>query len=193
MIRLYLSLLVFLGALVFAALASATTPERQPEYSLLNVISPGGGFVCGEPDYDLLFTLGEPVVGASLYADSLLLWSGFVPIRCTCTLCPGVTRVADPVPEGNPLARLYLVGPNPATRIVRIMCELPDGESTHLAVYDALGRQVRVIHEGPLPAGAHEMHWDGRNDSGTRVAAGVYYARFAAGSTVLTEKVVFVR
>jgi flagellar hook assembly protein FlgD len=101
--------------------------------------------------------------------------------------------VGDPVPESIPLARLYLVGPNPATRTVRIMCELPEGKSALLAVYDALGRQVRVLNDGPLPAGAHEMHWDGRNHSGTRVAAGVYYVRFAAGSTVLTERVVVVR
>jgi len=193
MTRLCLSSFILLCTLMFAAPAATTTPERQSGYSLIDVISLSGGFVCGNPDYDLLFTMGEPAVGASLSADSLLLWSGFVPFRCTCALCPGITGIGTPRPSRPQGMHLYLAGPNPSTQMVRMLCELPDGAIARLAVYDALGRRVRLLHEGPFPSSPHEIRWDGYNSSGTRVPAGVYYARLTSGSIVVTERFVIVR
>ena len=50
-----------------------------------------------------------------------------------------------------------------------------------LRVYDLLGRPVRTLWDGPRPSGTHRLGWDGRNDAGQTVAAGVYFARLEAG------------
>jgi hypothetical protein len=41
-----------------------------------------------------------------------------------------------------------------------------------------------------LPAGDHAAIWDGRDDRGSRVAGGTYFARLQAGGEVQTRKVV---
>jgi flagellar hook assembly protein FlgD len=46
-------------------------------------------------------------------------------------------------------------------------------------VLDATGRRVRSVLDGWLPAGRHEITWDGRGEAGARVAAGVYFMRIA--------------
>ena len=49
-----------------------------------------------------------------------------------------------------------------------------------LRVYDATGRQVRLLMDSVLEAGEHTAPWDGRNDRGETVGSGVYFCRLDA-------------
>jgi flagellar hook assembly protein FlgD len=60
----------------------------------------------------------------------------------------------------------------------------------HLAVYDLLGRRVRLIAEGALEPGAHDWDWRGTNDAGTRVHAGLYHVRAVVDGVAATRSVV---
>jgi hypothetical protein len=65
--------------------------------------------------------------------------------------------------------------PNPFNPSTVIPFTLARGESVNLAIYDLRGRVVRrLVDGGTLPAGSHEVAWDGRGDDGRSVAAGVY-------------------
>jgi len=44
-------------------------------------------------------------------------------------------------------------------------------------VFSVQGRLVRKLVDGPQTAGTHTTAWDGRDDSGARAAAGIYYYR----------------
>ncbi|HMB71697.1 MAG TPA: FlgD immunoglobulin-like domain containing protein [bacterium] len=46
-------------------------------------------------------------------------------------------------------------------------------------VYDVQGRRVRTLLDGPMTRGTHVVGWDSRDESGVRVAAGVYFARYS--------------
>jgi hypothetical protein len=52
---------------------------------------------------------------------------------------------------------------------------------------------VRLLTRGARPAGAYEARWDGRNDAGGSVAAGVYVAELRVSTRILREKVVLTR
>ncbi|MEK9136454.1 MAG: FlgD immunoglobulin-like domain containing protein, partial [Bacteroidota bacterium] len=60
-------------------------------------------------------------------------------------------------------------------------------------IYDILGRRVRALLNAPLPAGEHQVVWDGRNDHGDHVASGIYLYRITAGSFVSVKKMLMVR
>jgi len=45
-----------------------------------------------------------------------------------------------------------------------------------LRIYDPAGRLVRVLQDGRLQAGRHEIQWDGSDDRGVPAASGVYFA-----------------
>jgi len=46
---------------------------------------------------------------------------------------------------------------------------------------------------GTLDAGFHQVQWDGKDQRGSRVAAGMYLYRLQAGDAQLTRKLVVVR
>ncbi|MCH7638510.1 MAG: hypothetical protein IH855_03485 [Bacteroidetes bacterium] len=58
-----------------------------------------------------------------------------------------------------------------------INVSLPTSETIHLAVYDALGREVARLHDGPLPAGRRSFVIEG-----DRLPAGAYLVRAEGAS-----------
>jgi len=62
-----------------------------------------------------------------------------------------------------------------------------------LAVYNAAGQRVRTLADGPMEAGPHRIQWDGRNDAGRKVAAGVYICKAESGGWTSVRKLAVVR
>ncbi|GAB5537676.1 MAG: hypothetical protein Rubg2KO_39250 [Rubricoccaceae bacterium] len=62
--------------------------------------------------------------------------------------------------------------PNPTTGRATLAFGLAEATDVRLAVYDALGRQVAVLADGAMPAGRHELAFDG-----AALVAGTYLVR----------------
>jgi hypothetical protein len=60
-------------------------------------------------------------------------------------------------------------------------------------VYDASGRQVAAVLDGPFTAGTHGARWDGRTASGGRAPAGIYYVRLSLPGFTGARRVVMLR
>jgi hypothetical protein len=97
-------------------------------------------------------------------------------------------------PEVSP-ARIALSNhPNPFGFETGIRYQLPATAPVRLAIYDVSGRLVRTLLDGELgSAGAHEIAWNGRDDRGLPVAAGVYFARIVAAGAESTRKLALIR
>jgi hypothetical protein len=83
--------------------------------------------------------------------------------------------------------------PNPFLGSAEISLYLDSGRTGSLRVFDAQGRLVSRVFEGPLSAGAHGFEWNGRDDNGREVPSGVYFLRFDGGANTLSRKVVLLR
>jgi choice-of-anchor B domain-containing protein len=66
---------------------------------------------------------------------------------------------------------------NPATTIDLRIPELGTGSAVRVAIYDAAGRLVRTLNNGPLTPGAHRLTWNGADDAGSPSASGSYFLR----------------
>jgi hypothetical protein len=77
---------------------------------------------------------------------------------------------AEPVP-GAGAGPALSVAPNPVTSAAAVTLSLARPSPVRLAVYDVLGREVAVLHDGPLGAGAHTL------TLGAVLPAGVYVVR----------------
>ena len=82
--------------------------------------------------------------------------------------------------------------PNPFAGSAVLRFALPKGQLVRLQILDAQGRRVRQLANHSLPAGAHALEWDGRNEAGTRVGAGVYFYQFVAGEHRVNGRVALV-
>ena len=87
-----------------------------------------------------------------------------------------------------PTTHLAANYPNPFRKQTTIAFEVPTTQSTRLAVYDVLGREVAVLVDGLMPAGTHRVHFDGET-----LAAGVYFCRIRTGAFVETREMMVIR
>lgn len=83
--------------------------------------------------------------------------------------------------------------PNPFNPATQIAFSIPAQLNVRLTVYNMLGQQVKQLVDGSLPAGSHEVTWDGQNDNGTLASSGVYFYRLTAGKSNLTRKMVMLK
>lgn len=82
------------------------------------------------------------------------------------------------------------VSPNPASNQIAIRFELPAPERVCVNIYDAAGHRVRCLSDGILGSGAQDLIWDGCEDKGRLVPAGVYFIRVETARCVRTGRIV---
>lgn len=109
--------------------------------------------------------------------DDLEIWSLAAPVA---------------VPGGDAFAGLTPLAPvtNPFRSAAMLRFELDRDTRVTLEVFDTTGRRVAVLEDGPLTAGRHLRRWDGRDDAGRSLAAGIYLARLRTPDSTETVKLV---
>ncbi|NQV15832.1 T9SS type A sorting domain-containing protein [bacterium] len=88
---------------------------------------------------------------------------------------------------------LYPPFPNPFNPSTSIMYNLPERSNVTLSVFDITGRNIRTIVSESKPAGHYESQWNGTDDEGQQVPAGMYFARLEAGDYSSVIKMVYLR
>jgi len=115
---------------------------------------------------------------------------GFITAKCRQTniVLEHSTRLLAPA--------VLNVGPVPFTDRLSISLSrlTKTSGNVNLRIYDASGRSVRSLPDKgmPLRAGG-EVTWDGKDDRGRELAAGVYFCLLKDDEKILTRKVVLVR
>ena len=83
--------------------------------------------------------------------------------------------------------------PTPFNAEVTIPFTTAAAGSVRLAVYNLMGQSIRVLVDGWMEAGLHQVRWDGRTDAGAEAASGVYWAVLHTGDVVQTAKLALIR
>lgn len=69
--------------------------------------------------------------------------------------------------------------PNPTRAGTVVRLDVPVSSRVELDVFDINGRHIRELFQNAVPGSRSQVHWDGRNNSGEPVAAGVYLVKLA--------------
>ncbi len=103
-------------------------------------------------------------------------------------------------PNGESLPEEFVLhqnSPNPFNPNTHISFSLPvNGRSIHhviVRVFNLLGQEVKLLYNGDLPPGPHEVEWDGTNQTGDRVAAGVYFYKLDIENESQCKKMVLLK
>jgi flagellar hook capping protein FlgD len=111
-------------------------------------------------------------------------WSGY--------LVPAAVGAVEPGESADKGMAMRAV-PNPALDRAAFRFHLHAPGAVVLAVFGVDGRHVRTLHEGVLAQGDHAFTWDGLDDSGHRVPAGLYYAQLASGQGQEVKRLTLIR
>lgn len=94
--------------------------------------------------------------------------------------------------DGTPDVTLW-IGPNPAAGAVRIRFSLPTNSLVSLAIFDCRGREIVELAREYLPAGTHQLQWEGQGRQGLRLPSGVYVCRLQTSRVARSAKFVLWR
>lgn len=160
-----------LGSITLTGSAESLEPG---EHTLVNLLDPGDTLdVTVTPTYEIG---GLNLAGRAVAIYELADTTG--------------TDSGDEPRLGLHLDQSY---PNPFTPSTTIRYALPGRSHVKLAIYDVAGREVTVLEDDVMSGGPHEVSWNGTDESGTPLAAGMYFVRLDAGDETRTSKVMLVK
>ncbi|MCY3737216.1 MAG: T9SS type A sorting domain-containing protein [Gemmatimonadaceae bacterium] len=103
-------------------------------------------------------------------------------------------RVAAGTSAGRPAAlALESISPNPFNPSTTITFTLPEEGAARIEVHSITGQMVRVMSTEVLPAGRHQIEWDGHDADMREAASGVYLVVLIAGGARDYKKVTHLR
>jgi len=82
---------------------------------------------------------------------------------------------------------------NPTHGPTEFTLSLPTRQNAVVEALDVMGRRVRMLQSGELPAGRHTIAWDLIDDSGRTARPGVYFVRARLRGDDFVRRVVVVR
>lgn len=151
--------------------------------------------------------------GATLYNSSSDIGTGWKPLTVLIDDFDGDGReevLATFSNGGPPPYRTALIGdlsattgvqsisgvsvgqirPNPMSSGATVAYTLSSPEVVKLQVFDTAGRLVRTLENQRMATGQHQTSWNGRDDAGSAVAAGMYFIELDVAGKTTTRKLV---
>jgi hypothetical protein len=89
--------------------------------------------------------------------------------------------------------RILAVAPSLFNRNTVIYYQVPRDGNVELRIFDATGRMVRTLAAKNLKAGNYTAVWNGSDDTGRKVANGIYFVRLTTPETSVKVKTVLNR
>jgi hypothetical protein len=123
----------------------------------------------------------------------ILVGAGDGLVRLYEGINPNVSVAEGLVPEPGPVARLLGGSPNPFNPEVTVAFELSRPADCLLSVYDISGRRVAVLVDKFLPAGKHEVSWDGTDSASRPLSSGIFFVLLNAGGDSRSGKLVLLK
>ncbi|MGH1362963.1 MAG: FG-GAP-like repeat-containing protein [Calditrichia bacterium] len=83
--------------------------------------------------------------------------------------------------------------PNPFNPSTTIEYSLPRSSTVTLVIYNTAGQKIKTLVNAQQKAGSQMVDWDGTDDSGNRVASGIYLYRLKVEDNIFSRKMLLVR
>jgi len=85
----------------------------------------------------------------------------------------------------------FKVYPNPMSESTTIRFNLEKSAKVELKVYNMFGQVVKVLADGDLFEGEHQITWNGSNASGAKAPSGIYLCKFVKdGNTSNVQRII---
>ena len=106
---------------------------------------------------------------------------------------PAITGIRDD--KTNYPSAFELKGnyPNPFNAITTIRYTLIGSAHVSLKIYNLLGQEIKTLVDKTQDTGYHQVAWDGKNNSGSRISTGIYFYRLETDGMIQLRKLLLLR
>ena len=164
-----------LGKVIVPSGSTATYRYWKPYYYI-----EGFGVTFSQYTYRGIALVGIQLPDSTLYGNRVYL-------------NPTDTNESPPtslLPQTPQLKQNY---PNPFNPSTFVRYVLPEQSEVTLNIYNLDGELVKTLYTGILPAGSHQVMWDGTDQQHTPVASGLYFCRMQTKQNTQTIKMMLLR
>jgi len=156
----------------------------QPYFCRWQVIASGGGNMTGA--YRCGSTISQTAVG-KITISNLIAHIGFWIPEPQVGIREEEREIRfEPIRE----TKLYPPAPNPFSHKTTIRYTLAKEGKTIIEILDISGRRIRELLSTREKPGRYLITWDGRNNSGRKVASGIYLLRFITDDYWVNRKLI---
>ena len=89
--------------------------------------------------------------------------------------------------------RVYDAYPNPFNPVTTLRYQLPEANMVTVKIYDMAGREVKNLIGQQQSQGLHSIQWNGTNNLGKAVSAGIYLYQVQSGMYNQTNKMILLK
>jgi hypothetical protein len=89
--------------------------------------------------------------------------------------------------------KLYQNYPNPFKNATLIRYYIPEPNNVSIDVYNILGQRVATLENNFKMTGEYLISWDGKNMSGHKVSAGIYFVVLKCGKNIESKKILLIK
>jgi len=115
---------------------------------------------------------------------------GLIALQLKSGVPSGIANNTNQLPTKYNLKQNF---PNPFNPTTKINYELPQSSKVVLKIFDALGKEVRLLVNKDLSAGKYQVEWNGMDNNFRSVATGVYYYQLNVNGTSQTKKMLLLK
>ena len=87
------------------------------------------------------------------------------------------------------MMRVY-ENPSSVNSPINIVFEIPNDAYAHISISDIQGREVALIENRLFLTGSNTVIWDGHDNSGQSLSAGIYFIVIRSGGAEETVKII---
>ena len=93
--------------------------------------------------------------------------------------------------EINPTVfKLYQNHPNPFNPSTKIRYQLAKNSHVKIAIYNTLGKLVKILADDFQSSGFRSIQWNGKNSNNDKVSSGIYFYSIQSGEFQATKKMI---
>ena len=153
-----------------------TLAQSSTNYQVKKFVFDQGGGTSNSTNHTVVDAIGQSSPVGEASNTNYIVSLGFLGDGI---IIPTVVHELDNpvIPIAFKLCQNY---PNPFNPETSIEYNLPQTSDVVLTIYNLQGHEVRCLVQGTKLAGYHTVHWDGQNESGQKIASGLYFYRIKA-------------
>jgi hypothetical protein len=129
---------------------------------------------------------------ASLNRENAIIEINYVAYDDSNRVIGRGTKILDiiAIPDEFALHQNY---PNPFNPTTMINYDMPENGKIKMVIYDLMGREVTTLINNEQNAGYHNILWNGLNQGGRAVSAGIYFCRLSGNNYNQTIKMLLLK